>query len=451
VSQDLPASEPRDPSDMLGARRRKPFGEQRGAPPPALECAYHDARVAALVADGNVTAARNHLLTRLRSAGEDVVPYLDIIRLERAQGEGVWQNWMLRGLANCPDLAPRLIASLPEEALSDYAVNQEMPWRAVRGQRDARAAHHLFALRVGELLWLGRIDDALDAVAEAALLERAEHEPAARELIVSVLAVTAWRDPEGVRETASRLGVALSEPDSEAPPYPMDVLEHAHLLGQAYRRANARAQCPPELARAFQLGPFFGGRHARTLLEELSTALRDRPHATLRFCDAVVETPSALSVYLAETVAELALETPGPEGDPDDARAARAIDDLARASRRRRGAAALSAVTAVACGAWFAGGGQWQLAAALAAPAALGAWALLGFLRDASYLPRVRPALVRALVSGRADVPALRREMRGRAELTWIASRLERDQALCLLGALAAQRSAAASDSIRPR
>jgi hypothetical protein len=432
-----------EPSDAVRARRHKPFDADRDAPAMALATAYHDPRIAALVAEGDVAAARLQLVARLRSSGEDVEPYLDMIRLEHTQGRDVWQRWAMHGLASCPDLAPRLLASVPEEALRECAVQQHVPWTALRAQRDRGAAHHLFALFVGELLWQGDLEAAFTAVVEPSFRERAEHDAEARALIVAVLAAFAWLDTTRAREVAPLLGVSLPDPDlaaDELPAYPLDALEHAILLGDALRRARKRAECPPELARAIELGPFFGGRHARVLLDELSAALRARPDEALRFCDVVVETSDALAVYLAHAITELAHETPDAGAGPDE-RARHAIEDLARSQRRRRGAAMIAACTSVAAAAGFAWQGRLDLAFGVATPPALLGWALVGFLRDLSYVPRMRPALARALVHERCGAPGLRRALGARSELAWLARRAARDDGLALLAMLSARRA----------
>ncbi len=286
-----------EPSEAVRARRHKPFDDDHDARPTALEAAYHDPRVETLVAAGELDAARQHLLMGLRSAGQDGEPYLDLIRLERTHDNVVWQRWVMRGLASCPDFAPRLLASLPEAALRDCAHQQHMPWHGLRGQRDRSAARHLFALFVGVLLWQDELEDAFTAIGTPALREDAEHDPSLRRLMIAVLAVLAWRDEKRVRAVAPTLGVSLPEPDPDAlPPYPLDALEHALLLGDALRRASAKNPCPEELARTIELGPFFGGGHARALLDQLSAELREHPDEALRFCDAVVETSSTLGV-----------------------------------------------------------------------------------------------------------------------------------------------------------
>lgn len=426
------------------ALRRKPFGAAWGAGQRALETAYRDRELGDLVAAGELDGARQRLFARLRAAPDDVAAYEDVIRLELAQGGTTWQSWLTRGLDACPELAPRLLASVPEDALQACGVRQMLPWNALRGQRDLRAAHQLFALRVGGLLWQGAPEDAFAAVVEPAFREHAERDPDARALMIAVLAAFAWRDAERMRLAAPLLSVSLPEPDpAQLPPYPLDALEHAVLLGEALRRASARAPCPPELLRALELGPFFGGAHARALLDELSASLRANPDDALRFCDAVVETSSALALHVAEAIMELSHETQGAAGPEDGDRPERTLEALARGEGRRRRAALLALGAGALGAAFFAQRGQPGLALAVGAPCALAAWALLGFFRDLAYVPRMRPGLARVLVQSARGSAELGRALARRPSLKWMARRAARDEALTLLGAIAARPVAA--------
>lgn len=291
--------------DRPSARVFEPERELAGPPREFVPEDFASREIGILCEQGNFERARILLSRRAVANPEDANVYLDAIRIERSaapSGEA-WQAWVSRALEIGAQVAGHLRALLPEDALRTYLVQQNVSWSALERQKDRPAARELLRLRLEQQI----ADDPATALATAehpAVYRSAELDPALRQLVIGVMAATAWRFPARVTVLAMHHGIATGSADAEA-------LERAQGARSALAEARAlqapwaavtQQACPQALDRFVRAGKLVSERRARALLLALSADARVQPREYLRCAEVITGVSAGLALWLAEAL-----------------------------------------------------------------------------------------------------------------------------------------------------
>jgi hypothetical protein len=463
----VPAELAPDAAERPGpSRARRAFEPERDfgtAPADFVSDDFSDREIGILCEQGNFERARVLLSRRALGASGDAQLFLDAIRMERsaAPGGAAWQAWVSRALAAGAQVAPRLHALVPQEALRAFLAREAIGWTALERQRDLPAARELLRLRLDHELDLEPVA-ALRALEEPALVEAAARDAALLRLALGALAAAAFVDPTRVAALAARYGVdpRATGPaddgagaDGSAAAFaesrdPGELLRRALHLQPAWAAATARAPSPAALDRFARAGLVIGSARARALLAALHADLRARPREYLRCAVAIADAPDGLAPWLIAALQSAARELAAPppadpeqpaEGPqrPEQHDALRACAQaLARHPLRRASpAAAVAAAAALAPAFWIA-----PTAALLGAALLPALWWLLRRVLNAQlYRRAARAALLDAVIAEQASARELVAAMRAHPSraLRRLAAYAALDPALGLIAAIA--------------
>jgi hypothetical protein len=444
---------------------RRAFEPERAfATPPADFSAedFFEREIGILCEQGNFERARVLLSRRALELRGEANVFYDGIRMERSASPAgeAWQAWAARALAEGAQIAPRLRALVPEDALRAYLVRARVGWSVLERQKDAVAARELLRLRLEHQLD-GDPGAVLAAVEDPALIDAARQDPALLRIALGALAAALWREPSRAAALAQQYGVELAA--KAADPQPGAARDPRALLAQASRLHGTWADvmrpepCPAPLDRFVRVGRLVGVARARALAAALSADLRARPREYLRSATSIARAPDALATWLSAALQSVAGELdaqrgrarpPGPDGTANASDAALAGDAwrqelderLQRCARavgadplRRLWLAALAAsVTALAL-AWLATGAS----ALLFVPAVLLPWPLRRSVDAVLYRRHVRGALLDAVVAEGADEITERMQASTNRALVRLAAPARADVALALVGKIA--------------